>query len=92
MVVESVDGAGRAPESVSARRVGQRVLELYWRQARPYPGVRRQTGEAAFLSHSTQASDLVRRITNFRQTEGLHDVSIERARVLASDALAALEE
>ena len=88
--VEGVDADGRAPERVSARRVGVRVLELFWRHARPY---RADDEGVRYLRHSTQANDLVSRITAFRDEHGFAaGVPVEVARGRVPDAFAALED
>lgn len=88
--VEGVDEAGKAPDRVSARRVGVRVLELFWRHARPY---RADEHGVRHLRHSTQAGDLVSRITAFREEHGFGaGVSVEVARVQAPAQFAVLED
>jgi 5-methylcytosine-specific restriction endonuclease McrA len=76
--VEEVDAAGDPPERISAARVGRRVLELMWRHALPYDS---KDGEDRYLSHSTQANDLVAKITRFRRD---HDLGPGAGVVLAS--------
>jgi hypothetical protein len=60
--VESVGPDGKAPERVSARRVGRRVLELFWPHALPYTA---GPGGYRYLRHSTQAGDLVAKVAVF---------------------------
>jgi hypothetical protein len=66
--VESVDTAGIPPQAISARRVGRRVLELFWRHAIPYKA---DLTERLYLRHSSQRGDLVSRVTSFRERHHL---------------------
>lgn len=78
--VEATDAGGQPPDRVSARRLGERVLELFWRQSLPYPG---GEGEDRYLRHSTQANDLVAKIGRFRRDHGLGPgATVEHAREL----------
>jgi hypothetical protein len=66
--VESVGTTGIPPRAISARRVGRRVLELFWRQAIPY---RADLTASRYLRHSTQRGDLVSKVTTFREQHHL---------------------
>jgi hypothetical protein len=87
--VESVAGDGSPPDQVSARAVGRRVLELFWRHAVPYSA---DAGERRYLRHSTQRNDLVSLITAFREEHDLRaGVPVESARQRFPEQFAVLE-
>ncbi len=57
-----------APDTLSAREVGRRVLELYWPQTSPFTGDER--GELV-LRQSTMQSDILEKLARFRREHGL---------------------
>jgi 5-methylcytosine-specific restriction endonuclease McrA len=75
---------GAAPRVLHGRELGRRVLELYWRQARPY-------SDAGPLRQSKQR-DLVVKVAEFRHDLGLpeHD-SLDAARLAHPLAVEQLE-
>ena len=48
--VLGADAQGRPPQSIAVRDLARRVLELYWRQVRPYTGTSRRTACATTCS------------------------------------------
>ena len=88
--VESVESTGLPPDRVSGRRVGQRVLELFWQHSRPYPGA---PSADPYLHHSAQGNDLVTKITAFREVHGLGGSdTADDTRRRCGDEFQALEE
>lgn len=88
--VESVDATGTPPQAISARRVGRRVLELFWRHAISYKA---DLNEARYLRHSTQRGDLVSKVTSFREQHDLGPgVPIELAEQRFPEEFADLED
>lgn len=88
--VESVGPDGKAPERVSARRVGRRVLELFWPHALPYTA---GPGGYRYLRHSTQAGDLVAKVAAFREQHGLGaGTGVDQARARFPSDFARLED
>lgn len=86
--VESVDPSGVPARAVSARQVGRRVLELFWRHAVPYTA----DTEKRYLRHSTQAADLVSRVSEFREHHRLPTgMTIDAARQQHAGDFASLE-
>jgi hypothetical protein len=89
--VESVGAGGVPPRRIPARRVGRRVLELFWTHSIPYGAD--EDGRARFLRHSTQRGDLVSKVTTFRQEHGLgRGVTVDVARSLRPAEFAQLED
>lgn len=63
LCIEGVDDGRQTPTHLSGKEVGRRVLEIYWRQARPLAGKR--------LRQSTQRGDLVTKIEQFKRSHGI---------------------
>ena len=83
-VFEGTDDQGRPPTVLHGRAIGRRVVELYWRQARPFT-------EDGPLAQSRQR-DLVRKIAEFRVEHRVPEhATVEHARNQHSDAFADLE-
>lgn len=88
--VDAVGENGLPPDEVPGRQVGRRVLELLWRHSVAYMAAE---GDRRYLRHSTQASDLVRDVTAFRERHGLGaGVAIESARHQLPREMSELEE
>lgn len=86
--VESVDPTGVPARSIPGRQVGRRVLELFWRHAVPYSA----DTQKRYLRHSTQAGDLVTRVTEFRERHQLPaGTTIDAARQRHPEDFTALE-
>ena len=83
-VLEGTDDRGHPPTVLRGRDIGRRVLELYWRQARPFT-------DKGPLSQSRQR-DLVQKIAEFRVERGVPEhATVEHVRRSDFDAFAALE-
>ncbi|MBK9178585.1 MAG: hypothetical protein IPM45_03235 [Acidimicrobiales bacterium] len=80
-VMRRSDPDGGPPEAIPVRALAERVIELYWNQAVPYPA----TGSVLRQSHTGQA-EIVTRIRGLR--EGIDErpqLTLAEARALAPD-------
>ncbi len=91
VLTESVQPNGQFPECVSARAVGTKVLEIYWRQSVPFTST--ANAEHLYLRQSTLSGDIPSKISTFRLERQLTSVndSINSARATYAADFAALE-
>lgn len=69
VTMEGVDARGRPPRSLPVRLIGRAALERYWPQSVHYQG-------GPHLSQSTQRSDILEKIADFRRAHHLAQPSI----------------
>jgi hypothetical protein len=89
VVAETTGPGGLLPESVSAKQVGRRVIELYWPQTVPYGAAGH--GEPRVLSQAAQ-NDIPAKLAAWRVTHRLGPgASLQEARAADAAGWAALE-
>ena len=90
---ESVEDSGEAPSYISAKKVGTRVMEIYWRQAVPFTAD--ETGKPIFLRQSNLGKnlDIPQIIAEYRKTMSLtaKNDSLDKARQLDPSGIGKLE-
>ncbi len=91
VLTESVQPNGQLPQSISARAVGTKVLEIYWRQSVPFTAT--EGARYHYLRQSTGKGDLPSKIAYFRLKYKLTAAndSITSARIKYFTEFAALE-
>lgn len=67
VVIEQTDAPHGAPQVVSARDVGERVLELYWPQTLPFLA----PGAASAVLRQSATNDIPAKLARFRERHGL---------------------
>lgn len=88
--LDAVGEDGLPPDVVPARQVGRRVFELLWRHSVAYTAAE---GDRRYLRHSSQAGDLVRDVTAFRERHGFGPgIAIESARSKLPREMSELED
>lgn len=87
--LEGLTETGEPPAELRARAIAVKVLELYWRQAMPYP----TPGETRVLRQrpDLRKFDLVAHVAAFREAVGF-DRSVQEARAVDTEGFAALRE
>lgn len=81
LCVESTDRHGQPPDAVTTRQLAVKVVELYWRQARPWTG----EGPALLRQNASSGLEIVARVEQFRrhvEPAGGVTVPAVRARML----------
>jgi hypothetical protein len=73
VVTENIQPDGQMPNSISAKAVGEKVLQIYWRQSIPFAAT--NDGLYLFLKQSTGPGDIPARIAKFRLDNGLTAVN-----------------
>lgn len=91
VVTQSTDPDGNAPSTISAKAVGTKVLEIYWRQSVPFCQDIR--GTPRYLRQSSVA-DIPFLVAEYRSQKNLvaHNDSLASARQVDPDGLTSLEK
>jgi hypothetical protein len=92
VLTENIQPDGQLPQSISAKAVGTKVLESYWRQSVPFSGT--EDAKHRFLKQSSSDGDIPSKIAQFRLKHKLTAAndSLSSARTKFSSDFAALEQ
>ena len=92
VVTENVQPNGQLPQSISAKAVGTKVLESYWRQSVPFAATK--DAQYRFLKQATGKGDIPSKIAQFRLKHHLTAAndSLSSARTKFAADFAALEK
>jgi len=82
LCVESTASDGQPPDAVTTRELASKVIELYWRQARPWTG----DGPPLLRQNSSKGLEIVARVQQFRsEVEPAGGVSVPAVRARQLD-------